>query len=378
MMAKIFPTVSSVVLASVLSVGIVQVSAEAVENTITFFEAEGYAVRIFKTGKQFKINLYNRQTKTLMLNGEPVTQQQTPAGTAYVHLGNFPVRVLIANDGTQQLRFDEFAEEEPAENANSIEIDSDTAAFSDRTLTSGPIQLKASYTPPGNAADPGDNLQYQLSYAGNQNPAATIQAGMGVYYSGSLSLADLDSDGTSEAIVQGYSGGAHCCTDTLVYSWQDGAFKTLETGYLDGLGGEFTDLDGNGLSEFVSVDNQFLYRFSSYAGSFPPPRILTYKAGNFTETTKQYPAEIRKSIARIEEIFADSNFSGERNGLLAGYVAMKSLVGEYEAGWQYMLERYDSTSDWGLEIRDDKGEEVDKYPDFPTALEAFLSEAGYR
>ncbi|PZO23212.1 MAG: hypothetical protein DCF25_00885 [Leptolyngbya foveolarum] len=197
------------------------------------------------------------------------------------------------------------------------------------------------------------------------------------YNFANLSLSDLDSDGLSEVIVQNYSGGAHCCTNTTVYSWEDDKFTSIESGYLDGLGGRFEDLDGDRFSEFIFYNNRFLYRFSSYAGSFPPPLISTFKGGEFTETTRQYPAVIRARIAQIEETFADENFEGERNGLLAGYVAMKSLVGEYDEVWAYMLERYDSESEWGLEIRDEAGEEVGTYPDFPTALTALLEQEGY-
>ena len=42
-----------------------------------------------------------------------------------------------------------------------------------------------------------------------------------------------------------------------------------------------------------------------------------------------------------------------------------------------MLERYDRNSNWGLEIRDEDGEEIGTHPDFPTALADFLSQAGY-
>ena len=214
-----------------------------------------------------------------------------------------------------------------------IEIDSDTEAFSDRTLQDGPIQVTVSYAParPGNLTT--ENLQYEVAYLTEQglNTANLLEA-VDAYYFANVSLTDLDSDGVAEVVVQNYSGGAHCCTNTTVHTWQGDQFKTLETGYSDGLGGEFQDLDGDGLSEFVSFDNRFLYRFSSYAGSFPPPFVRTFDKGEFIDSTRQYPEIIRERIARAEAIFTDGSFTGERNGLLAGYVAMKSLVGEYDEG----------------------------------------------
>ena len=340
---------------------------------------------MFEENQQLKINLYDQRTKSLLLNGASVTQQSTSDGMAYLHQGELTVRVLVANDGTEQLYFGDAPAIDgelanPATTKTELQIDSDTVEFRDRTLKNGPIQLKVSYTPPSKnrTTDASDSLQYQVSYEGNQRPEATIEATANAYNYANLSLTDLDSDGLAEVIVQDYSGGAHCCTNTAVYSWQDGKFVTIESGYLDGLGGRFEDLDNDGSSEFVSYDNGFLYRFSSYAGSFPPPLISTFKGGELIETTRQYPTVIRERIAQIEETLADENFEGERNGLLAGYVAMKSLVGEYDESWAYMLKRYDAESDWGLEIRDEQGEEIDAYPDFPTALKAFLDQSGYQ
>lgn len=63
--------------------------------------------------------------------------------------------------------------------------------------------------------------------------------------------------------------------------------------------------------------------------------------------------------------------------MLADYVATKAMLGEFDKAWAFMLENYDPRSDWELEIRDDTGEIVDYYPDYPTALRAFLVERGY-
>ena len=294
-------------------------------------------------------------------------------------LNNQHSQPIAADDG-EQVGFEESLEEASESGPTELDIRWDSEGFSDRTLSSGPVKVSVSYTPPDRSEPASDNLQYQLSYEDNASSkdsrTISLQSSVDAYSFSNLSLLDLDSDGISELIVKDYSGGAHCCTRTLIHSLQEGEFVEVDTGYLDGLGGRFEDLDEDGLSEFVTVDNRFLYRFSSYAGSRPPLLISTFEDGELIETTKQYPETIREQIAEVEETLT-GDFAYEVNGLLAGYVAMKSLVGEYEEGWQYMLERYDPESEAGLEIRDENSEVVGRHPDFPTALAAFLDEAGY-
>ena len=49
---------------------------------------------------------------------------------------------------------------------------------------------------------------------------------------------------------------------------------------------------------------------------------------------------------------------------------------DFAGAWQFMVDNYDREATWGLEIYQD-GEQVGAYSDFPTALQAFLVEAGY-
>ncbi len=260
--------------------------------------------------------------------------------------------------------------------AAQLEISFETSAFSNLTLSEGSVSINLNYTPPNYdslADDVGERLQYQVYYDGQPFVEAAAEA----FGFSSVSLQDLDGDRTAEVIVKDFSGGAHCCTSTVVYSWQGDGFSQVETGYLDGDGGQFEDLEGDGNYEFVSADNAFLYAFSSYAGSFPPLRVMAFSDGTFTDTTRQYPELIRERIDSTEGLLNESEFVIERNGLLASYVASKILVGEYESGWAYMLDRYDKSSEWGLDIYSADGEVVGRYPDFPTALRAFLEETGY-
>ncbi|MEP0946998.1 hypothetical protein NC992_08955 [Leptolyngbya subtilissima DQ-A4] len=257
-----------------------------------------------------------------------------------------------------------------------IEIDSDTEAISDQAIEQGAIRVVVSYTPLDYAAEEvSDNLTIQLFHNNELKLSTTDTAAM---FAG-IELIDLDSDGTSEVVVQTYSGGAHCCLATTTYTWQNEQFNPVYFGYLDGSGGQFKDLNGDGLMEFVTLDNSFFYTFSSYAGSYPPSVILTYENGEYRDTTPQFTNYLEDAAADMRFTVEDPEFAdrSDKNGVLAGYVAQNIRLGNYREAWLFMLAHYERTDDWGLETYNDQGELAGTYPDFPTALYAFLQELGY-
>lgn len=255
-----------------------------------------------------------------------------------------------------------------------LDITIDTAAFDHRELTADGIKVSVSYQPPDYEALSEANLQYQIYH----NEELYIDTAETTFGHGSVNLQDLDSSGTPEVIVTTYTGGAHCCTIYSIYSWQDNEFAKTQTVPLDGGGGQFKDLDGEGNVEFITRDQAFFYAFSSYAGSFPPSLILTFDQGQFDDTTPQFESQLRSTAWQMYQAIVQGKQEGLNiNGMLAGYVAQKILLGEYEQAWDFMQVHYDRTSDWGLEIYSDTGEVMGRYPDFPTALQAFLIQLGY-
>lgn len=257
-----------------------------------------------------------------------------------------------------------------------IEIDYDTEALTERAIAQGPIRVVASYTPIDYEAEEiGNNLTIQLFYNGELKLSTTDTAAM---FAG-IELTDLDSDGTPEVVVQTFTGGAHCCLATTTYTWQNEQFNPIYFGYLDGGGGEFIDLNGDGLMEFVTFDNAFLYSFSSYAGSYPPSVVLTYENGTYRDTTPQFTNYLEDIAAGMRFTVEGPEFAdrADKNGVLAGYVAQNIRLGRYREAWLFMLSHYDRTDDWGLSTYTDDGEATQTYADFPTALYAFLQDLGY-
>lgn len=261
----------------------------------------------------------------------------------------------------------------PALAETEVELDNDTASFKDKELISGAVKVSVSYNKQEDFADDSNNLQYQIFYNEDQK----INSSAYTRFIGSVFLKDLDNNGSSEVIVKTFSGGAHCCTNFTIYTWQNNQFVKAETGFLDGEGGAFEDLDKDRKLEFSTSDNSFLYAFSSYAGSFPPSLIYAFNNGKFENVTRKYVKQLKSRAWEMYQAFLQNkkeNF--EVNGILAGYVAQKALLGEYQQGWKFMLANYDPTSDWGLTIYQGD-QEAGKYSNFPDALKSALIKQGY-
>ena len=204
-----------------------------------------------------------------------------------------------------------------------------------------------------------------------------------------LQIAELDrTNPHPEVLLSSFTGGAHCCNDIRVLtSDRDGRRWQLVTlGPFDGGPQAATDPLKAGSFLVEGVDNRFLYQFSSYAGSLAPPRLWQLQGARFVDVTRQpeYVPLHRRRLQELAAWFREPAGDAEVNGFLAGYAATAALVGEFPAAWQQVLARYDRRSDWGLRScpagYDDQGrcrapELV--YPDFPSALSAFLVQTGY-
>lgn len=125
-----------------------------------------------------------------------------------------------------------------------------------------------------NERSPDDGLGFDsiLTLSQTGEPAIQLE-----YFSGfdALSGTDLTADGVRELIVNTYTGGAHCCFGVTVYSLGDTATKILET-RPSNCGGQFRDLDGDGVLEFVTCDDIFAYAYCSFAASPIVTAVLAY------------------------------------------------------------------------------------------------------
>ena len=205
------------------------------------------------------------------------------------------------------------------------------------------------------------------------------------------SLVRLDPSSPAEQVVFTYFWlGAHCCTVTEIASLSpDGSWRIINAGVTDGDGGYgFEDVSGSGWSYLMSIDQNFLYAFDSYAGSFAPLQVKKLQGTTLLDVTRDPDLKHRvlQDLYR-DEIVADSGGDTDTrrsHGFLAGWVADSLLAGRGEQAWATMLATYSrEDSMFGPETcsidrpiakcSDDKKVIMP----FPEGLRLFLSEHGY-
>lgn len=266
--------------------------------------------------------------------------------------------------------------------------DSNQTAF----LSSGPIEVR------------GELFSEKSKYgAETKTPVVAVSIGgievgrvigsQSPYSSAVVQLADLDpSNKYPEVLLSSFTGGAHCCNQVKVLTSDKSGENWFEAELpaFDGSSAPAQDPIGTGHYYIVAGDDRFLYRFTNYSCSISPPQIWTLDGEKFKNVSfsPDFSAFHLKQLKSIEDGFSErikgSSDSDCVNGFLAGYVAIKALVGQLEGGWSKMLSYYYRNSDWGLSEcqagYDDKGEcrgIETKYSSFPESLKAFLLRAGY-
>jgi hypothetical protein len=166
---------------------------------------------------------------------------------------------------------------------------------------------------------------------------------------GELSGQDIDGSGYPNVIIESYSGGAHCCFETLVY---DLAETPLPIGLPASPGGnapgEFVDLNGDSVFEFQTCDDSLAYAYCCYAGSPCVPAVLVYDSGQGRYVPKSYAYpeiyrdEIRRDTERAKLALTgggDAGWDGTPKCDVLPLVLDYLYSGDPEAAWE-ALEAY--------------------------------------
>jgi len=137
---------------------------------------------------------------------------------------------------------------------------------------------------------------------------------------------DLDG-GEPEVVIEFFTGGAHCCSETVVLRWDGSAYqpKILDWG---NFGYRIVDLDGDGAPEIVAYDERFLYLYAAYAFSAAPPRIWHYDQGKLVDVTRSHPGAVAGHAADLLQTYERAlRERVDTRGIAAAYVAALSLLG---------------------------------------------------
>jgi subtilisin-like proprotein convertase family protein len=185
---------------------------------------------------------------------------------------------------------------------------------------------------------------------------------------------DLDADGEPEVIVDEYSGGAHCCTYSVLFRRAGGGYSTLVHRW-GNVGYRLLDLDRDGRPELRSADDRFAYAFTAYATSLDPVQVWRYEHGRLVDVTRSFPGAVAADARAAWRLYLRERRARPREvrGVLAAWLADQLLLGRSAAGWRALDAAY-RRGDLG------RGPRLYGYPAgtrYLAALRAFLRRTGY-
>jgi hypothetical protein len=190
----------------------------------------------------------------------------------------------------------------------------------------------------------------------------------------SIHFARLRAGTEPEALLDLFTGGAHCCflTDVLV----TGASGTRMIKELWGDPGyRLSDLDHDGVSEFVTADDRFAYTFTDYADSALPIEIVRLEGFSLVDVTRSYPQEVEADAASLWSAYLGDRSGAypDVRGVLAAWAADEALLGRWSEA--------STALDLALARGDlDQGPLIAGWPrgrSYITALHRFLRASGY-
>jgi len=161
---------------------------------------------------------------------------------------------------------------------------------------------------------------------------------LSAYTLAAVSGADINGDGLPDLVMSAWSGGAHCCFSSAVYSVGEDAKKvlTVESGNCGP--GAFEDLDGNGTQEFITCDDRWASTYCSFADSPLPRVIYSYNAsrGEYVPDTPHFAGRYRDQLsASLDEAQTWLSQSGGQNPGLDKCHLLRPALGLMYSGHFY-------------------------------------------
>lgn len=173
---------------------------------------------------------------------------------------------------------------------------------------------------------------------------------------GVQATADLNADGVQDVIVFHFTGGAHCCSEYMV-------FRDTYTGMLldhyfslgNGGIGSVTDLDGDGVPELEGSDDRLAYFTDlSYAASPSLPLVLCRTGdGTYTDCTARFPDRLQAAADEFEASLSDAvqrqASDEEKRSYALGLVTAYLLMAPTDEGWNKVASLCPECETWLLQ-----------------------------
>lgn len=137
-----------------------------------------------------------------------------------------------------------------------------------------------------------------------------------------LAVRDLDADGEPEVILDTYTGGAHCCSVSVIFR-KVGSRYLYSEAWWGNPGYRLADFDRDGRPELLTADDTFGYLFTSWASSGEPALIFHYAKGELANVTRQFPKQVQADADQYwrgaQELLAQEG--GDARGVLSAWAA---------------------------------------------------------
>ena len=209
--------------------------------------------------------------------------------------------------------------------------------------------------------------------------------------SATFGIARLDpGNPVPQVILQSYSGGMHCCDVTKILELTGKGWKVIKVGGEDAIDrhwgkpeGLLADIANDGQLEIIVSDIRFDYAFTSYNGSWLPPRVFEVRNGKLLDVSGETNFS---KIFRADMNAARKGCLQHDNASCGAFVADATRLGKFDAAWTTMLQNYDKKTSWAYPFSPCEVARVGyvcpvgtlhKFSSFPDALAYFLAHADF-
>jgi len=147
---------------------------------------------------------------------------------------------------------------------------------------------------------------------------------------GVVGAAQLETGAEPAILFGAYSGGAHCCMQSIAISAVSTELVVGDIGTYDGDSIPLTDIDADGVNEVTLGDDRFYYTFDAYAFSPAPSMIWRFRDGVPYDATRepQFAAHLEAELAEWATNCPSAD--GYYLGACAAMLGDAALLGKYE------------------------------------------------